>query len=116
MKRRAKKPASRKAKAKAKPETKRSRGRKIYSLRLYVTGQTPRSAMSIHNLREFCKEYLEGRCELEIVDLYQQPELAKEAQVVVAPTLIKRLPPPLKRLVGDLSNRDQVLLGLDLKE
>jgi circadian clock protein KaiB len=90
--------------------------RKMYSLRLYITGQTPRSAASIRNLREVCDEFLEGRFELQVIDLYQRPELAKEAQVVAAPTLIKRLPLPLRRLVGDLSNKNDVLLGLDLKE
>jgi circadian clock protein KaiB len=90
--------------------------RKMYSLRLYVTGQTPRSAASIRNLRDVCDEYLEGRFELQVIDLYQRPELAKEAQVVAAPTLIKRLPLPLRRLVGDLSDKREVLLGLDLKE
>jgi circadian clock protein KaiB len=90
--------------------------RKMYSLRLYITGQTPRSAASIRNLREVCDEFLEGRFELQVIDLYQRPELAKEAQVVAAPTLIKKLPLPLRRLVGDLSNKNEVLLGLDLKE
>ena len=90
--------------------------RKMYSLRLYITGQTPRSAASIRNLREVCGEFLKGRFELQVIDLYQQPELAKEAQVVAAPTLIKKLPLPLRRLVGDLSNRNEVLLGLDIKE
>src|ERR1700688_4052074 len=89
--------------------------RKMYSLRLYITGQTPRSAASIRNLRDVCDEYLEGRFELQVIDLYQRPELAKEAQVVAAPTLIKRLPLPLRRLVGDLSDKREVLLGLDLK-
>ena len=90
--------------------------RKMYSLRLYITGQTPRSAASIRNLRDVCDEYLEGRFELQVIDLYQRPELAREAQVVAAPTLIKKLPLPLRRLVGDLSNKNEVLLGLDLKE
>jgi circadian clock protein KaiB len=90
--------------------------RKVYSLRLYITGQTPRSAASIRNLRDVCDEYLEGKFELQVIDLYQHPELAKEAQVVAAPTLVKRLPLPLRRLVGDLSNKCEVLLGLDLKE
>lgn len=95
---------------------KKPRPRKLYSLRLYVTGQTPRSAASIRNLRSVCEEFLEGRFELQIIDLYEQPELAKEAQVLAAPTLVKRLPPPLKKLVGDLSNRNDVLIGLDLRE
>jgi circadian clock protein KaiB len=109
MKRTVRKKASRTAKRK-------TAERKMYSLRLYVTGQTPRSAASIRNLRDVCDEYLEGRFELQVIDLYQRPELAKEAQVVAAPTLIKRLPLPLRRLVGDLSDKREVLLGLDLKE
>jgi len=109
MKRTVRKKAPRTAK-------KRSAPRKMYSLRLYVTGQTPRSAASIRNLRDVCDEFLEGRFELQIIDLYQRPELAREAQVVAAPTLIKRLPLPLRRLVGDLSDKKEVLLGLDLKE
>jgi len=88
--------------------------RKKYSLRLYVTGQTPRSTASIRNIREVCDEFLKGRYELKVIDLYKQPELAQEAQVVATPTLIKKLPLPLRRLVGDLSNKNEVLLGLDL--
>jgi circadian clock protein KaiB len=88
---------------------------KMYSLRLYITGQTPRSSASIRNLRKVCDQYLEGRFELEVIDVYQRPEMAKEAQIIAAPTLIKRLPLPLRRLVGDLSNEQQVLLGLDVK-
>ena len=85
-------------------------------LRLYITGQTPRSAASIRNLREVCDEFLEGRFELQIIDLYQRPELAKEAQVVAAPTHDQKASLlPLRRLVGDLSNKNEVLLGLDLK-
>ena len=109
MKRRARSKAPRTAK-------KTPTRRKMYSLRLYITGQTPRSAASIRNLREVCDEFLEGRFELQVIDLYQRPELARDAQVVAAPTLIKRLPLPLRRLVGDLSNKNEVLLGLDLKE
>ena len=109
MKRQVRKKSARAAK-------KESARRKMYSLRLYITGQTPRSASSIRNLREVCDEFLEGRFELQVIDLYQRPELAREAQVVAAPTLIKKLPLPSRRLVGDLSNKNEVLLGLDLKE
>lgn len=98
------------------PGSRKMSTRKMYSLRLYITGQTPRSAASIRNLREVCDEFLEGRFELQVIDLYQRPELAKDAQVVAAPTLIKKLPLPLRRLVGDLSNKNEVLMGLDLKE
>lgn len=93
-----------------------ARKRLVYSLRLYITGQTPRSETSLRNLREVCDQYLEGRFELEVIDLYRRPELAREAQVVAAPTLVKRLPLPLRKLVGDLSNKSEVLLGLDIKE
>ena len=97
------------------PKTAKKGPDKKYSLCLYITGQTPRSAASIANLREVCREYLQGRFELTVVDLYRQPELAREAQVIAAPTLIKLLPRPLRRLVGDLSDINEVLIGLDLK-
>ncbi len=87
-----------------------------YVLRLYVTGTTPRSTRAIVNIRRICEEHLAGRYELQVVDIYQQPELASGAQVIAAPTLIKQLPLPLRRLVGDLSKEEKVLLGLDLRE
>src|SRR5262249_26402532 len=77
-----------------------------YLLRLYVTGQTPRSTDSIRNLKEICDRFLTGHFELEVIDIYQQPERAQEAQIVAAPTLVKSLPLPLRKLIGDLSNRD----------
>jgi circadian clock protein KaiB len=86
-----------------------------YLLRLYVTGQTPRSVRSIENLRNLCEKYLKNRYELEVVDIYQQPALAAEGQIIAAPTLIKAMPLPLRRLVGDFSNQERVVLGLDLK-
>jgi circadian clock protein KaiB len=85
-----------------------------YVLRLYVTGTTPRSASAIRNLRAICEEKLHGRYDLEVIDIYQHPELAGQAQIVVAPTLIKQLPLPVRRLIGDLSEADRVLVGLDL--
>jgi len=84
-------------------------------LRLYVTGMTPRSTQAIANLRAICDEHLAGRYDLEIVDIYQHPRLARDEQIVAAPTLVKRLPPPLRRIVGDLSDGEQVLVGLDLR-
>jgi circadian clock protein KaiB len=75
---------------------------------------TPRSARAVGNLRAICDEYLGGRYDLEVIDIYQQPVLAKGEQIIAAPTLIKKLPLPIRRLVGDMSNREQVLLGLDL--
>jgi circadian clock protein KaiB len=86
-----------------------------YLLRLFVTGQTPRSVQSIENLKRLCDKHLAGRYELEVIDIYQQPGMASENQIIAAPTLIKRLPLPLRRLVGDFSNADRVVVGLDLK-
>jgi len=85
-----------------------------YDLCLYVTGMTPRSVRAIENVRAFCKEHLEGRHTLRIFDLYQQPSLAREEQLIAAPTLVKRLPLPQRRLVGDLSNQERVLASLGL--
>ena len=89
-------------------------GGERYILRLYVTGMTSRSSRAVGNLRAICDEYLEGRYELEVIDIYQQPVLTKGEQIVAAPTLIKKLPLPMRRIIGDMSNRERVLLGLDL--
>ena len=86
-----------------------------YLLQLFVTGMTSRSARAVDNLRTICDERLEGRSDLEVIDIYQQPELTKGEQIIAAPTLIKKLPLPMRRrLIGDLSNRQRLLLGLDL--
>ncbi len=85
-----------------------------YVLRLYVTGMTHRSALAIRNLQAICHEYLEGRYDLDVIDIYQQPVLTGTEQIIAAPTLIKRLPLPMRRLVGDMSDRERVLIGLDL--
>jgi circadian clock protein KaiB len=85
-----------------------------YVLRLYVTGLTPRSARAIENMRRICEEHLTGRYDLEVIDIYQRPEAAREVQLIAAPTLVKLLPAPLRRIIGDLSDRDKVLRGLDL--
>lgn len=85
-----------------------------YILRLYITGQTPRSLQSVENLRALCDKYLPGQFDLEIIDIYQQPAMAKEGQIIAAPTLIKSMPLPLRRLVGDFSDKERVILGLDL--
>jgi circadian clock protein KaiB len=87
-----------------------------YALRLYVTGMTPRSTEAIARIKAICQEHLAGRYELEVIDIYQQPMLAQGEQIIATPTLIKKLPLPLRRLVGDLSNKQRVLLGLDLRE
>jgi circadian clock protein KaiB len=85
-----------------------------YVLRLFVTGSTPRSARAIRNIRAICDEQLSGRYDLEIVDIYQHPEQAKPDQIVVVPTLVKSLPLPVRRVIGDLSDQDRVLTGIDL--
>ena len=86
-----------------------------YVLRLYVTGATPKSTRAIENIRHICDTELEGRYDLQVIDVYQKPSLAKDEQIIAIPTLIKKLPLPLRRLVGDLSDMERVLFGLDLK-
>ncbi len=86
-----------------------------YVLRLFVAGTTPGSVQAVENLREICDAHLAGRYELEVIDVYQQPELARDEQVLAVPTLLKKLPPPIRRILGDLSDRERVLIGLDLK-
>ncbi len=86
-----------------------------YVLKLFVTGTTPRSVTAIANIKRICEEHLKGRYRLEIVDIYQQPELAAKEQLVVAPTLIRKLPPPLRTFIGDLSQTEKILVGLDLR-
>lgn len=86
-----------------------------YILRLYITGQTPRSLQSVENLRALCDKYLPGQFNLEVIDIYQQPAMAAAGQIIAAPTLIKSMPLPLRRLVGDFSDQDRVILGLDLR-
>ena len=85
-----------------------------YSLRLYITGTSARSTQAVANIRSLCEEYLPNRYELEVVDIYQQPGKAADEQIIAAPTLIKSLPKPPKRLIGNLSDRDKVIVGLNL--
>lgn len=97
------------AQPKAKPASSR------YILKLYVAGQSPKSVNAIANLKKICEENLQGRYELEVIDLYQQPQLAHGEQIIALPTLIRKLPPPLRRIIGDMSNTERVLVGLDLR-
>jgi circadian clock protein KaiB len=90
-------------------------GTERYVLRLYITGMTPRSTMAVENIRRICEEHLKGRYDLEVVDVYQKPTLAEGEQIIAAPTLIKKLPLPLRRFIGDMSNTERILLGLDLR-
>lgn len=85
-----------------------------YVLRLFVAGTTPRSMRAIVDARAFCESHLANRYELEVIDIYQQPGLARDEQIIAVPTLVRSLPPPLRRLVGDLSDVDRVLAGLEL--
>ena len=91
------------------------RDRAKYVLRLYVAGMTPKSTQAIANVKRICNEHLAGRYELEVIDIYQQPKLAKGEQIIATPTLIKKLPLPLRRLIGDMSNTERFLVGIDLK-
>jgi circadian clock protein KaiB len=92
----------------AKPEAAR------YHLQLFVTGTTPRSARAIQNLRTICEEYLQGRYDLDVIDIYQHPEQVRVEQIVVTPTLVKQFPLPLRKLIGDLSDSKRVLDALDI--
>lgn len=91
------------------------RGEEQFVLRLYVAGTTPKSARAIANIKKICEEELQGRYDLEVIDMYQQPDIANGDQVIAVPTLIKQLPIPLRKLIGDLSDREQVIVGLGIK-
>jgi len=88
----------------------------MYQLRLYVAGQTPKSILAFRNLKQICEEHLQGQYELEIIDLIEAPQLARGDQILAIPTLVRRLPEPIKKIIGDLSNTQRVLVGLDLGE
>lgn len=85
-----------------------------YLLRLFVTGSTPKSARAIRNIRALCEEKLQGRFDLEVIDVYQHPEDVKREEILVTPTLVKKLPLPFRKIIGDLSDKERVLVGLDL--
>ena len=97
------------------PPTTPSSGRKAYQLRLYVAGQTPKSVIALTNLKQICDEHLAGQYEIEIIDLLINPQLASGDQILAVPTLVRRLPEPIKKIIGDLSNTERVLVGLDLR-
>jgi circadian clock protein KaiB len=85
-----------------------------YLLKLFVTGHSPRAEVAIANLRRICEEELRGEYEMQVIDVLEHPQLAEDEKILATPTLIKRLPPPLRRVIGDLSDKDKVLLGLDV--
>jgi len=96
-------------KAAAKPD------RAMYVLRLYITGLTPKSTLAIANVQKLCETHLAGCYELKVIDIYQQPQLAREEQIIATPTLIKKQPLPVRRLIGDMSDTERFLAGIDLK-
>jgi circadian clock protein KaiB len=86
-----------------------------WRLRLYIAGQTPKSLAALANLKLLCNDHLKGRYEIEVVDLFKSPQLAAGDQILAVPTLVRKLPPPLKKIIGDLSDTERVLVGLDLQ-
>jgi circadian clock protein KaiB len=107
------KPARRSRKP-GKPHKSRTNG-DFFDLRLYVAGQTARSLAALANLQKICDEHLEGRYQIEVIDLLQRPQLARGDQILALPTLVRRLPEPIRKLVGDLSDTERALVGLDLR-
>jgi circadian clock protein KaiB len=107
-------PALRRVRAKKEEKSAIAAGQ--YILKLYIVGLTPRSIRAISNIRTICEKHLKGRHDLQIVDIAQQPKLAEGEQIIAAPTLVKTLPLPLRRFIGDLSQTDRLLLGLDLSD
>jgi circadian clock protein KaiB len=95
---------------------KRSVGRKKWELRLYVAGMTARSAAAFENLKKICEEHVPGEYSIEVIDLLKNPKLASGDQIVAIPTLVRKLPEPMRKIIGDLSNTERVLVGLDLRE
>jgi circadian clock protein KaiB len=87
----------------------------IWELRLYVAGQTAKSIAAFANLKKICEEYLKGSYRIEVIDLLETPQLARDDQILALPTLVRKLPPPLKKIIGDLSNKEKVLVGLDVR-
>jgi len=102
-------------KTKAPRKSKTGPAEEQYQLRLYVAGQTPKSITAFDNLKRICSEHLEGICTIEVIDLLVSPQLAKGDQILAVPTLVRRLPEPVKKIIGDLSNTERVLVGLDIK-
>ena len=92
------------------------RAEKAWKLRLYVAGQTPKSLAAFANLKKICEEHLAGQYEIEVIDLLKQPQLASGDQILAIPTLVRKLPQPIRKIIGDLSNTERVLVGLNLRE
>lgn len=90
-------------------------GAECWNLRLYVAGATPKSVAAFANLKKLCEEHLAGKYRIEVIDLVKKPQLAKDDQILAVPTLVRKLPEPIKKIIGDLSNTERVLVGLDLR-
>ena len=101
---------------KSKPRARSRRAEKEYQLRLYVAGQTPKSLAAFANLKRICEDHLAGQYHIEVIDLLKHPQLASGDQILAIPTLVRKLPEPIKKIIGDLSNTERVLVGLDLRE
>jgi circadian clock protein KaiB len=97
------------------PESEASSRDKVWILRLYVAGQTPKSLAAFANLKKICEEHLAGQYKIEVIDLSQNPSLARQDQILALPTLVRQLPPPVKKIIGDLSNKERVLVGLEIE-
>jgi circadian clock protein KaiB len=93
----------------------KAKTRETWNLRLYVAGKTPRAVMAFENLERICEEHLAGMYTIEVIDLLKSPQLAKGDQIIAVPTLVRKLPVPVRKIIGDLSNKEKVLIGLDLK-
>jgi len=106
---------SMKAKSKAKNRKSTGLSGEVWELRLYVAGHTPKSITAFNNLKKICEEHMPGKYHIEVIDLVKNPQLAKGDQILAIPTLVRRFPPPLKNIIGDLSNTLRVLVGLDLR-
>lgn len=96
-------------------KTKAGSAEECWELQLYVAGQTPRSTAALNNLEKICESHLKGRYRIEVIDLLKNPKLARGNQIIAVPTLVRRLPPPLRKLIGDLANTERVLVGLNLR-
>lgn len=103
-------------KAKQRAATKGSKKEKEWELRLYVAGQTPKSMAAFANLKKICEEHLAGEYRIEVIDLVKNPQLASGDQILAIPTLVRKLPQPIRKIIGDLSNTERVLVGLDIRE
>ncbi len=92
-----------------------NRDDQVWNLRLYVAGQTPKSLAAFAHLKQICEEHLAGKYHIEVIDLAEHPQLARGDQILAVPTLVRKLPPPVKKIIGDLSNTERVLVGMDIK-